>query len=87
MNKIQLVTESAEFYGELIDADNNPSTGKYGVDYQQELQWSSETHVWNKLIVENSSPVNLRIMKIERTTPDFFKITKSTYLCFLILNL
>ena len=36
---------SAAIYGELIDADNNPSTGKYGVDYQQEVQWINKTGI------------------------------------------
>jgi len=28
---------STVVYGMLIDSDNNPATGKYGVDYQKEL--------------------------------------------------
>ena len=42
---------STAVYGVLIDADNNPSTGKYGVDYQQEIQWSNMTNSWNRLFV------------------------------------
>ena len=29
-------------YGVLIDIDNNNATGKYGVDYQKEIQWNSQ---------------------------------------------
>jgi len=31
-------------YGMLIDSDNNPATGKYGVDYQREIQWTNNTN-------------------------------------------
>ena len=34
-------------YGVLIDIDNNNATGKYGVDYQKEIQWNSHTKTWN----------------------------------------
>ena len=30
-------------YGVLIDVDNNPTTGKVGVEYQKEIQWSNKT--------------------------------------------
>jgi hypothetical protein len=30
-------------YGTLIGSDNNPATGKYGVDYQREIQWTNNT--------------------------------------------
>ena len=33
-------------YGILIDVDNNPTTGKYGVDYQKEIQWNNITQQW-----------------------------------------
>jgi len=64
---------SAAIYGELIDADNNPSTGKYGVDYQQEIQWTNKTNSWNKLFVEYSSPLNLRTLNIEKNYTGFFQ--------------
>jgi hypothetical protein len=28
-------------YGILIDVDYNPTTGKFGVDYQREIQWNN----------------------------------------------
>lgn len=34
-------------YGVLIDVDNNPTTGKFGVDYQKEIQWSNKTQKWS----------------------------------------
>jgi hypothetical protein len=40
---------SVAVYGELINADNNPSIGKYGVDYQQEIKWSNKTNSWNSV--------------------------------------
>jgi hypothetical protein len=36
----------------LIDADSNQETGKEGVDYQVQIQWSNETQTWNKIIIE-----------------------------------
>ena len=64
---------SAAVYGELIDADNNPSTGKYGVDYQQEIQWSNKTNSWNRLFVQYSSPSNLRTLDTEKNYSGFFQ--------------
>jgi hypothetical protein len=64
---------SAVVYGELIDADNNPSTGKYGVDYQQEIQWSNKTNSWNRLFVQYSSPSNLRTLDTEKNYSGFFQ--------------
>ena len=64
---------SAAVYGELIDADNNPSTGKYGVDYQQEIQWSNLTNSWNRLFVQYSSPSNLRTLDTEKNYSGFFQ--------------
>jgi hypothetical protein len=34
-------------YGILIDVDSNPTTGKFGVDFQKEIQWSNTTQQWN----------------------------------------
>ena len=59
--------------GVLIDADNNPSTGKYGVDYQQEIQWSNMTNSWNRLFVQYSSPSNLRTLDTEKNYSGFFQ--------------
>lgn len=50
-------------YGILIDVDNNPTTGKFGVDYQKEIQWSNTTRQWNNFIAEYSSPGHLRILE------------------------
>ena len=76
---------SAAVYGELIDADNNPSTGKYGVDYQQEIQWSNKTNSWNRLFVQYSSPTNFRPLDTEKNYSGFFK-NNQTYVL-LPLNL
>ena len=51
-------------YGILIDVDNNPTTGKFGVDYQKEIQWSNTTQQWNNFIAEYSSPGHLIINQI-----------------------
>jgi hypothetical protein len=64
---------STAVYGELIDADNNPSTGKYGVDYQQEVQWSNTTKSWNKIFVQYSSPLNFRTLSKEMNYTGFFQ--------------
>jgi len=53
-------------YGILIDADNNPTTGKFGVDYQKEIQWTSKTKNWNSFLVEYSSPNHFRIIELQK---------------------
>ena len=53
-------------YGILVDADNNPATGKFGVDYQKEIQWNNKTKNWNKLFVEYSSPIHFRTIELRR---------------------
>jgi hypothetical protein len=53
-------------YGALIDVDNNPTTGKFGVDYQKEIQWSNKTQNWVSYIVEYSSPDHNRILELQR---------------------
>jgi hypothetical protein len=53
-------------YGALIDVDNNPTTGKFGVDYQKEIQWTNETHQWNSFLAEYSSPDHFRILELQR---------------------
>jgi hypothetical protein len=53
-------------YGILIDVDNNPTTGKFGVDYQKEIQWSNTTQQWNSFLAEYSSPDHLRIIELQR---------------------
>ena len=59
-------------YGLLIDSDNNEDTGKYGVDFQKELQWNSELGTWNTLFVEYSSPEHSRTISIESNSTEFF---------------
>ena len=71
--KPSLYGVSTAVYGELIDADDNPSTGKYGVDYQQEVQWSNKTNSWNKIFVQYSSPLNNRTLSIEKNYTGFFQ--------------
>ncbi len=51
-------------YGLLVDADNNPTTGKFGVDYQKEIQWNNKTKNWNNLLVEYSSPEHFRTIEL-----------------------
>jgi hypothetical protein len=63
---------STVVYGMLIDSDNNPATGKYGVDYQKEIQWTNNTKKWNLLTVEYSSPVNNRTLNIVKNYSAFF---------------
>jgi hypothetical protein len=42
-------------YGALFDIDKNPATGKFGVDFQHEIQWNNYSKEWNSFIVEQSS--------------------------------
>jgi hypothetical protein len=62
---------STVVYGMLIDSDNNPATGKYGVDYQKEIQWTTNTKMWNLLTVEYSSPINNRTINIVKNYTGF----------------
>ena len=59
-------------YGLLVDSDNNEDTGKYGVDFQKELQWNSELGSWNTLFVEYSSPEHSRTISVESNSTKFF---------------
>jgi hypothetical protein len=59
-------------YGLLVDSDNNENTGKYGVEFQKELQWNSELGTWNTLFVEYSSPEHRRTLNIESNSTEFF---------------
>jgi hypothetical protein len=60
-------------YGMLIDADSDQETGKEGIDYQVEIQWSNKTQTWNKITVEYSSPVHNRTLDIKENYTGFFK--------------
>ena len=53
-------------YGILVDADNNPTTGKFGVDYQKEIQWNNKTKSWNSILVEYSSPIHFRTIELQK---------------------
>jgi hypothetical protein len=63
----------AVVYGILIDADSNQQTGKEGVDYQIEIQWSNETQTWNKGIIEYSSHVHNRTLDIKQDHTGFYE--------------
>ena len=60
-------------YGLLVDSDSNEDTGKYGVDFQKEIQWNSELESWNTLLVEYSSPEHNRTISIESNSTVFFE--------------
>jgi hypothetical protein len=59
-------------YGGLVDVDHNPLTGKFGVDYQKEIQWTINPAVWSDLLVEYSSSKNYRILESNRNDTNFF---------------
>ena len=59
-------------YGLLVDSDNNEDTGKYGVDFQKELQWNSELKSWNSLFVEYSSSEHSRTIRVESNSTEFY---------------
>lgn len=52
------ITDPAKFdtvvllYGALFDIDKNPGTGKFGVDFQHEIQWNKYYKKWNSFITE-----------------------------------
>jgi hypothetical protein len=59
-------------YGALVDIDNNPTTGKIGVDYQKEIQWTNKTASWNSVLVEYSSAQDYRVLNLQRNNTEFF---------------
>jgi hypothetical protein len=59
-------------YGVLVDSDNNKETGKYGVDFQREIQWNSKLKSWNTLLVEYSSPEHSRTLDLKSNSTNFF---------------
>jgi hypothetical protein len=63
----------AVVYGILIDADLNQETGKEGVDYQIEIQWSNKTQTWNEGIIEYSSPIHNRTFDTKEDYTGFYK--------------
>ncbi len=64
-------------YGALVDVDNNPATGKFGVDYQKEIQWTNKTASWNSVLYEYSSPQDYRVLDQQRNNTEFFLENKT----------
>jgi hypothetical protein len=64
-------------YGVLVDIDNNPTTGKFGVDYQKEIRWTNKTGNWTSYLYEYSSPLDYRILNQESNESDFFLDNKT----------
>lgn len=58
-------------YGVLVDVDNNPATGKFGVDYQKEIQWMDGQ--WDSFLTEYSSPSHSRILELRRNETVVFE--------------
>ena len=71
-------------YGVLIDIDNNNATGKYGVDYQREIQWNSQTKTWNSILFEYLSPTLFRTLDIRKNYTGFLKKMTDIF-CYLLL--
>jgi hypothetical protein len=59
-------------YGALVDIDNNPATGKFGVDYQKEIKWTNKTASWNSVLYEHSSDQDYRVLDLQRNNTQFF---------------
>ncbi|HEY9387044.1 MAG TPA: hypothetical protein VIP70_08380 [Nitrososphaeraceae archaeon] len=59
-------------YGALVDVDNSQITGKFGVDYQKEIQWTNKTDSWNAFLVEYISAQNFRVLDFQRNYTSFF---------------
>jgi len=69
-------------YGALIDIDNNPFTGKLGVDFQKEIQWTNRTSSWSDLLVEypSGNRVNYRILELNKNDTNFIDMnTNQTF--------
>lgn len=60
-------------YGALIDIDNNPFTGRLGVDFQKEIQWTNKTSIWSDLLVEypSGNRANYRVLELLRNDTNF----------------
>lgn len=52
-------------YGILIDVDNNPSTGRLGVDFQKETKWTKNSSNWISSLIEFSSSGRQKIKILE----------------------
>lgn len=68
---------NAVVYGVLVDIDNNPTTGKFGVDYQKEIQWTNKTKRWDSAIIEYSSALDYRVFNQKRNDTKFFLDNKT----------
>jgi hypothetical protein len=66
-------------YGALIDIDNNPFSGKLGVDFQKEIQWTNKTSIWSDLLVEypSGNTRNYRILELNRNDTNFIDMNKN----------
>jgi hypothetical protein len=63
-----MVSKDADFdnlksasYGILVDVDNNPFTGRLGVDYQKEIKRNTTDNFWTSSLIEYSSSGNRKI--------------------------
>jgi hypothetical protein len=72
-------------YGIFIDVDNSPATGKFGVDYQKEIQWNSTRKAWNSFLAEYSSPSHFRTLESHENDTIVFEKNQKYFL--LPLNL
>ena len=72
MSNPSVLGAKAIVYGVLVDSDNNKNTGKYGVDFQREIQWNSTVGNWNSLLVEYSSPQHSRTLELQGNFTGFF---------------
>jgi len=72
MSNPSILGAKAIVYGVLVDSDNNRNTGKYGVDFQREIQWNSTVGNWSSLLVEYSSPQHSRTLALQGNFTGFF---------------
>ena len=49
-------------YGIFVDVDNNPFTGRLGVDYQKDIKWNTSNDSWTSSLIEYSSSGNQKIV-------------------------
>ena len=87
MHAFQLWSEYCSLWWYRLDIDNNPTTGKFGVDYQKETQWTNKRRkVPIVFEAEDSSTENYRVLDFQRNSTGFFLHNQTFALVSIDLN-
>lgn len=70
------IDASSRSYGVLVDVDNNPSTGRQGIDFQKESRWIKNNSNWLSSLIEYSSSGH---QKIKIVQPNFSIINEQPF--------